>query len=135
MKESYFNTFWLAYPKKKGKKDARKAWAKLNPDRALLHKMLAAIEEQKQTAQWKKNDGQFIPHPSTWLNGELWEDEITKADKAEPKPKKTKLWPIIGKVCSKEDCRLPAIYKDDSGSYTRYSCTNHLPDDVKELYE
>lgn len=130
MKESHFNTFWLAYPKKKGKKGARKAWGKLNPDRKLLHKMLAAVEEQKQTAQWKKGDGQFIPYPATWLNGELWEDEVTEADK---KVHKTKLWPISGKTCSK--CRLPAVYKNSKYSYTTYACTIHLPDDVKELYE
>lgn len=129
MKESHFNTFWLAYPKKKGKKDARRAWAKLNPDRRLLYKMLAAIEEQKQTAQWKKG---FVPHPTTWLNGELWEDEVTEADK---KVHKTKLWPINGKVCSEEGCGLPAVYKNSKGSYDSYACSRHLPNNVKELYE
>jgi hypothetical protein len=31
-----------------------------------------------------RNDGAYIPHPTTWLNGERWEDEkpIMK-----PKPK------------------------------------------------
>ena len=32
---------------------------------------------QKFTAcdQWKKDGGQFIPHPATWLNQEGWDDE------------------------------------------------------------
>ena len=29
-----FDGFWKAYPKKRGRQDALKAWAKLNPDEA-----------------------------------------------------------------------------------------------------
>ena len=49
--------------------------------------------------------------------------------------KKQRLFPIIGKTCSREDCRLPAVYKDTSSAYDHYSCVNHLPEEVKELYE
>jgi len=35
----------------------------------------AAIERQKSSRQWTKDDGQYIPNPSTWLNQERWEDE------------------------------------------------------------
>lgn len=49
--------------------------------------------------------------------------------------KKTKLFPISGRMCSKESCRMPAVYKDSSGSYDRYCCSEHLPVDVKERYE
>ena len=35
------------------------------------------MENQKQSAQWSKDNGQFIPHPTTWLNGKRWEDQIT----------------------------------------------------------
>jgi hypothetical protein len=37
--------------------------------------MLSAVEAQKQTDQWTKDGGQYIPHPSTWLNQGRWEDE------------------------------------------------------------
>ena len=30
---------------------------------------------QKQTEQWSKNNGQFIPNPSTYLNQGRWKDE------------------------------------------------------------
>lgn len=71
-----FETFWKAYPKHVNKKGAEKAFVKLNPDDGLLETMLAAVERQKQTAQWREQNGQFIPYPATWLNGRRWEDEL-----------------------------------------------------------
>ncbi len=70
-----FNEFWQAYPKKTAKQAALKAWKKLKPDSELLKVILNALEQQKQSAQWQKEDGQFIPYPATWLNGRRWEDD------------------------------------------------------------
>lgn len=67
-----FDEFWKAYPKKKNKIDAQKAFSKV---KAPLQTLLDAIERQKQSEQWKKNNGQFIPYPATWLNRGAWEDE------------------------------------------------------------
>ena len=50
-----------------------KAWAKHQPD---LQKVLKALKAQKNSEQWKKDDGRFIPLPTTWLNGARWEDEV-----------------------------------------------------------
>ena len=69
---SDFDMFWIAYPKKVGKEAARKAWAKANPD---LSTVLNALEWQKVSPQWFKNNGLYIPNPSTWLNQHRWEDE------------------------------------------------------------
>ena len=63
-----FNDFWKAYPKKVSKTSALKAWNKLKPDDKLVREILSALEQQKKTAQWQKDDGQFIPYPTTWLN-------------------------------------------------------------------
>lgn len=70
-----FDLFWNAYPKKKSKADAEKAFKKLNPDKQLLDTMLDALEEQKRSQDWKRDNGQFIPYPATWLNGRRWEDD------------------------------------------------------------
>lgn len=70
-----FDAFWKAYPKKKSKGDAEKAWKKLNPNEQLLATMLARIEQAKTSEQWMKDGGQFIPYPATWLNKKGWEDE------------------------------------------------------------
>lgn len=69
-----FEEFWKVYPKKKAKDDARKAFDKRKPGRALLDSMLRAIREQAQSAQWQKDGGQFIPYPATWLNSGSWQD-------------------------------------------------------------
>lgn len=34
------------------------------------------LKQQITSEQWKKDGGQFIPHPTTWLNGDRWEDEV-----------------------------------------------------------
>ncbi len=79
--EVLFEKFWVAYPKKEGKKPARQKFdsifKNLTPEKStkLLETMLNAIEIQKQTDKWKKDKGQFIPMPSTWLNQERWNDE------------------------------------------------------------
>lgn len=69
-----FTSFWKAYPRKVGKGNAEKAWKKHKPP---IEIVLVAIEAQKKTDQWSKDEGKFIPHPTTWLNGKRWEDEIT----------------------------------------------------------
>jgi len=70
----FFDVFWKAYPRKVNKREALIRWKnkKLPP----INELLEILEKQKQTEQWKKDDGRFIPHPSTWLNQERWDDEI-----------------------------------------------------------
>lgn len=70
-----FASFWSAYPKKKNKGQAEKAFAKVNPDNDLLQTILKAVEDARQGVDWLKNDGQYIPFPATWLNAKGWEDE------------------------------------------------------------
>ena len=70
-----FEEFWKAYPKKKAKDDAKKAFDKRKPDQQLLENMLAAIEVQAASDDWTKDGGQFIPYPATWLNQARWDDE------------------------------------------------------------
>lgn len=73
--DNLFDRFWSAYPRKVAKPAARKKFDSLNPDEQLLEKMILAVERQKQSDQWMKDGGQFIPHPATWLNQRRWEDE------------------------------------------------------------
>lgn len=70
-----FDSFWAAYPRKVGKDAARRAFDKRKPDAGLLRLMLDAIADQAASAGWLKEGGQFIPHPSTWLNEGRWQDE------------------------------------------------------------
>lgn len=69
-----FEAFWRAYPAKVGKDAARKAFDKRKVDDPLLALMLAAIDAQKTTDKWRKDGGQYIPNPATWLNQGRWMD-------------------------------------------------------------
>jgi len=68
-----FESFWTAYPKKTGKKAALKAWQAAN-DKPELAQLIAAVQKQAQSEQWRKDGGQFIPNPATWLNQGRWDD-------------------------------------------------------------
>ena len=76
-----FDEFWSLYPKKAGKIEANKAWIKKNPD---INVVKVALSWQKEQDSWKKDNGQFIPMASTYLNQERWNDE-------RPAPKKLEL--------------------------------------------
>jgi hypothetical protein len=74
-KNNFFEEFWKAYPRKTNKGFARKVFEKLKVDDAMLTKMIQAIHVQNKNV-WKDKEQQYIPHPSTWLNGERWDDEV-----------------------------------------------------------
>lgn len=71
-----FARFWALYPRKVGKEAARKAWDKLKLTNELFDSLVQALGTQCLTPDWIKDDGRFIPHPSTWINGKRWEDEV-----------------------------------------------------------
>ena len=70
--EDGFAQFWSLYPRKVAKASAQKAWTKLKPP---LDLVLESLSWQVDSDQWKKDGGQFVPYPATWLNAECWNDE------------------------------------------------------------
>lgn len=74
--EQRFDEFWAAYPKKTGKDAARKAFEKRKPDADLLATMLGVLAAQRNSKDWLKDGGQFVPNPATWLNQGRWQDEV-----------------------------------------------------------
>lgn len=72
-----FDEFWTAYPKKAGKKDARRVWEKLSPSRDLAVEIIQGLMRWRKSEQWCKDEGRFVPYPATFLNGERWKDECT----------------------------------------------------------
>lgn len=81
-REEQFEIFWKSYPKKVGKKDAKRAFSKV--PKADWPKLVPAVERQKGSKQWQKEDGRFIPNPSTWLNQGRWDDEEPEVAQAKP---------------------------------------------------
>lgn len=70
-----FEMFWTAYPRKEGKGEAFKSFLKATDDcGATVQDLLDGIDKYKQTEQWQRDGGKYIPHPTTWLNQKRWED-------------------------------------------------------------
>lgn len=70
-----FDDFWSLYPRKENKAKAAQAFARIRPDAEMLSAILAALRKQAASEQWTRDGGQYIPHPTTWLNGRRWEDQ------------------------------------------------------------
>lgn len=74
--QSLFDHFWEVYPRKQNKAKAQKTWK----NKKLDAKSEMIITDVKNRIlidhQWK--DPQYIPMPTTYLNGERWNDEIIK---------------------------------------------------------
>jgi len=72
-----FETFWAKFPRKDGKKKASEVWERLKKNVALpdIERLMNSLGKQCSSKQWAKDDGQFVPLPTTWLNGQKWDDE------------------------------------------------------------
>lgn len=71
-----FDQFWAEYPRKTVKKEALKSWNRIKMTDELFAKIMSTLAAYKKSPQWIKDGGQFIPHPTTWLNQERWNDEL-----------------------------------------------------------
>ena len=71
-----FEAFWQVYPRKVAKKSAQSAWRHLN--QLQRQKALEVIDQFADA--WKaRNELEFIPHASTWLNQHRFFDEVGQA--------------------------------------------------------
>ena len=67
-----FEEFWQNYPKKRDKARCMRIWNLRKLD-AHFAQIMAGLRIERMSAQWTKDKGEYIPHPSTWLNNERWE--------------------------------------------------------------
>ncbi len=79
---------------------------------------------------WRNVNNKLI---SSWKQTliQVW---VSKQDKTESPVQKLTLYPIKGKVCGKQGCLMPAVYKNSKGGYDNYYCSDCMPDEVKEKY-
>ncbi len=75
-----FNAFWDAYPKKRGKGNAVKAWNNVVTGKEVIYEIMEALESARKCKDWSRDKGQFIPYPATWLNGRRWQDDYSDAE-------------------------------------------------------
>lgn len=93
-----FDVFWKSYPRKVSKQAAETAFKKVmrKKDHPSVEKILESVDAHKKTLAWKKDNGQYIPHASTFLNQSRWNDDLSgeatqevkkKGDRVEPTEK------------------------------------------------
>jgi DNA-binding MarR family transcriptional regulator len=79
-----FDRFWDAYPKKQKRLDAQRAWKKLNPDTELTERIIKDVQIRSQRFDWQKENGKYVPMPTTYLNGQRWTDELPEPKRGDP---------------------------------------------------
>jgi len=72
--DDLFEQFWAIYPRRIGKGSARTAFAKAAAK--VIPETILQIAEQY-AGKSDLPDLQFIPHPTTWLNQERWNDDLS----------------------------------------------------------
>lgn len=74
-KEMWFESFWEIYPKKQDKKKAKQKFLKLCTNEKEYKAIMDGLRNVLPV--WVKKDTKYIPMPTTWLNGERWNDEVS----------------------------------------------------------
>lgn len=74
----WFDAFWDLYPRKVNKKKSKEKFFKICKDENTFNAIMRGLKKQIKTSQWQKESGQYVPHPTTWLNGERWQDEVNE---------------------------------------------------------
>jgi hypothetical protein len=75
-----FQRFWEAYPKKQKRIEAQKTWAKLNPSEELTSRIIKDVERRRDTFDWTKENRRYCPLPSSYINGQRWDDQIESTE-------------------------------------------------------
>lgn len=70
----YFDEFWSIYPRKKEKKRAKVSFNRL-PKKTQLD-CIEGVKKYIQQIKIQGTEPQYIKHPSTFINGENWEDDF-----------------------------------------------------------
>lgn len=114
-----FPEFWDEYPRKVKKVEAHKVWVSKKLD-VKADDLIADVKERKEKdQQWI--DG-FVPHPTTYLRGERWGDEISVAPAGKSKPE----WAVL----PRDDDKLWEFAKlhgfPNPGTMTYYQYRRHL---------
>ena len=69
-----FLSFYDAYPKHVEKKKAFTIWERRELPEEEVAKIMDFLKEAKKTKKWREG---FIPNPTTFLNGDIWNDDLS----------------------------------------------------------
>jgi uncharacterized protein YdaU (DUF1376 family) len=77
----WFEEFWTAYPRKVAKPDAMRAFGKALERGATMAQVMAGLRAHLPGWEARKaaGEGNYIPHPASWLNDDGWTNEVMPA--------------------------------------------------------
>lgn len=84
-KDRSFAAFWSSYPgpRRRGAPAAHALWVKLKLGPSRLPDVMRALNEDKASRDWIKENGRYIPAPAVWMKLQRWEDDPVPAEPAE----------------------------------------------------
>lgn len=80
-REEMFEAFWNLYPKKLNRKQCFTAFCNIKGLKNEYPRIIEALKQDRESDQWQRNYGQFIPYPLTWLHQERWKRQIETLQK------------------------------------------------------
>lgn len=69
-----FEEFWAVYPRKVAKAKANDAWRRDELDLE-ADSIIKFVKDVKDREQWVKEEGRYIPHPTTFINQARYQDD------------------------------------------------------------
>lgn len=76
-----FEDFWSCYPRKVEKKKSLQRWLKIKPDSDLVREIISDVNRRIESGEW--SESKYIPYPTTYLNGERWNDDPNEVGSSE----------------------------------------------------
>ena len=73
-----FENFWKAFPLQVGKAKAIAIWDSMQPN---YEAVMEGLQRWKDSQEWEREDGRFIPRPWRWLAQQLYLDHPTPRSK------------------------------------------------------
>lgn len=117
----WFEEFWKTYPRKVGKPVAMRAFAKaINGRGGTMEAIMAGLRRHLSCEQW--TDPTKIPHPSTWLNRDGWNDEVSTSPGAGDSDKPGAWWNTAKGILDKGlELGLPAPHDTVGVPFLRHT--------------
>jgi hypothetical protein len=80
--DAEFSRFWAVYPRKVGKGEARKVWARLRKQGVDPGELIAGAIRYRDDPKRKP---EYTKHPGPWLNAERWTDQLETQSNGAPR--------------------------------------------------
>jgi hypothetical protein len=110
-----FESFWKMYPAKKGKTPARKAWAKAAKSPEVIQQIMQGLANHLTCRQWTKDGGEYIPNPSSWLNQERWNDEVSHGPANTERSRPLSAVERVAAKAAERECQRQRVVEEPDG--------------------